>query len=156
MDTKREIEEHAATCKERRPRWGNGPWETEPDRVEFMHAGLNCLLSRNPHVGNWCGYVGVPKGHPAYGKHYDDIDVEVHGGLTFSHHCSGSICHVTESEDDLHWLGFDCAHAWDFIPAMGKIFQKEIEGMGTSYKNVYFVRRETEKLAEQLSQYVEH
>jgi hypothetical protein len=27
--------------------------------------------------GSWCGYVGVPPGHPAHGLHYDGIPVEV-------------------------------------------------------------------------------
>ena len=25
------------------------------------------------------GYVFIPEGHTAHGKHYDDIDVDVHG-----------------------------------------------------------------------------
>ncbi len=27
--------------------WGRGPWDAEPDRVEFEHTGLPCLLRRN-------------------------------------------------------------------------------------------------------------
>lgn len=34
--------------------------------------------------GHFNGYVALCEGHPDYGKDYDDIDVEVHGGLTFS------------------------------------------------------------------------
>jgi hypothetical protein len=30
------------------------------------------------------GYVLIPHNHPFYKKHYDSIDVNVHGGLTFS------------------------------------------------------------------------
>ena len=30
------------------------------------------------------GYVVIPKGHPLHGKGYDEIDVDVHGGLTFA------------------------------------------------------------------------
>jgi len=33
--------------------------------------------------GHSNGYIGVPKGHVWYGKHYDDIECDVHGGLTF-------------------------------------------------------------------------
>ena len=29
------------------------------------------------------GYVLIPQGHPLHGKHYDEIDVDVHCGLTF-------------------------------------------------------------------------
>ena len=30
------------------------------------------------------GYVLIPIGHPLHGKNYDDINVNVHGGLIFS------------------------------------------------------------------------
>ena len=42
--------------------WGQGPWDDEPDRVDFEHAGFPCLLLRNPRLGQWCGYVAVPPG----------------------------------------------------------------------------------------------
>jgi len=59
-------------------------WETEPDREDFVHAELPCLILRGP-MKALCGYVGVPPSHPVYQKEYNDIDVAVHGGLTFSH-----------------------------------------------------------------------
>jgi len=59
-------------------------WMDEPDRQEFEHAGLKCLILRHPELKQLNGYVALPKGHPCYGKGYDNIDVEVHGGLTFS------------------------------------------------------------------------
>lgn len=37
------------------------------------------------HTAGWGnGYVLIPQGHFLYGKCYDDIHVDVHGGLTFS------------------------------------------------------------------------
>lgn len=54
------------------------------------------------------GYIGVPAGHPWFGKHYDDIDVDVHGGLTYS----GD--HCPRCEPDGHWwFGFDTLHYQD-------------------------------------------
>ena len=38
-------------------------------------------------LGSWCGYVGVRGNHPAAGKDYDDLDVLVHGGLTYADYC---------------------------------------------------------------------
>src|SRR5438477_3224946 len=76
-----------------RSEWGPGPWQDEPDRVDFEHAGLPCLAHRGP-SGQWCGYVGLPPTHPAYGQHYDQVDVDAHGGLTYSDRCHGHICHV--------------------------------------------------------------
>lgn len=148
--------------------WGAGPWDSEPDRVDFEHAGFACLLHRGP-MGQWCGYVGVPATHPAYAKPYSDVDVDVHGGLTYANRCQGAICHVPKPgmSDDVWWLGFDCAHAGDFTPhtnkyhgaypwplkpydhaeAMAAVDRWEVE----KYRTVEYVRTETERLAEQLA-----
>lgn len=69
-------------------RWGNGAWQSEPDKVQWVDAatGLDCLIVRGP-AGALCGYVGVPESHQLFEKGYDDADVSVHGGLTFSDHC---------------------------------------------------------------------
>lgn len=50
--------------------WGHGPWENEPDRLEWEHAGLPCLMVRQPSLGHWCGYAAVPLGHPFHGVEY--------------------------------------------------------------------------------------
>lgn len=94
--------------------WGDGPWHAEPDRVEWEHAGLPCLAVRGP-AGAWCGYAAVPPAHPLHGKSTEDIDVEVHGGLTYANRCQGHICHVPKpgEPDDVYWFGFDCAHSGD-------------------------------------------
>lgn len=47
---------------EKKAKWPVGPWTTEPDRVDFRHAGLPCILHRG-FLGAWCGYAGVPPGH---------------------------------------------------------------------------------------------
>jgi hypothetical protein len=77
-------------------------------------------------VGWGNGYVLLPKEHPWFGKHYDDIPVAVHGGLTFSDkidmkwvtNTKGQVCEEIETlkEDDFNdlWcIGFDCAHSGD-------------------------------------------
>lgn len=139
----------------------DGPWKNEPHRVEFKHAGLDCLLLRHPILLHWCGYVGLPEDHLHYGKPYNDVDesVDIHGGLTYSNSCNGHVCHITEGEDQVHWLGFDCAHWQDLSPGMGVGLQKEITeilerslgGPGKAYKTVDWVQAETKSLAEQLS-----
>src|SRR5688572_8992423 len=86
--------------------WGAGPWQDEPDRVEWRSHGFPCLVVRSEVMGALCGYVGVPPGHPLHGIHYGELEteLEVHGGLTFSANCDedGKICHVPqvgEAED---------------------------------------------------------
>lgn len=36
--------------------WGEGPWQHEPDRVDWYDegTGLPCLMIRNA-IGAWCG-----------------------------------------------------------------------------------------------------
>lgn len=100
--------------------WPKGEWDSEPDRVDFIHAGFSCLLHRNT-LGNWCGYVGVPETHPDFGKSYDDVeDVSVHGGLTYADLCREGICHVPQPgmPEKVWWLGFDAAHFNDLVPGM--------------------------------------
>lgn len=147
--------------------WGDGPWQTENDREEWVDAqtGYVCLMVRN-HMGAWCGYVGVSDGHPAFEKEYDDVDVNVHGGLTYSEHCQGPICHVSDAEDGaVWWIGFDCAHFLDYVPGMEALmrdtrFQAALDKKlgsklgipGATYKNTAYVRDEVTELAAQLKE----
>lgn len=167
-----------------RSQWGDGPWRKEPDRVDFEHAGLPCLLQRN-RMGAWCGYAAVPPGHPWHGVQYGaclspadpahandengwhdcerrpEAIARVHGGLTYSGPCSGAICHVPKRGEpaDVWWFGFDCAHFMDLIPKMSK-FREEyglppkihMDPRWTEiYRDIAYVRAETERLAEQLA-----
>lgn len=59
-------------------------------------AGYEAEVIGTP-MGHRCGYVTVPEGHPFADKDYNDLYLDVHGGLTFS---------------DGRKFGFDCAH-WD-------------------------------------------
>lgn len=144
-----------------------GPWQDEPDKVQWVDeaTGLDCLVNRN-RSGAWCGYVGVPPGHPAFGASYgggllDDIDV--HGGLTFGDTCQEDapegygVCHVPfpGRPADVFWHGFDCAHAFDLIPAFlkyrtedGRPIPMMTDG---KYRDLAYVRAQTEDLARQLA-----
>src|SRR5262249_14225809 len=106
--------------------WGDGPWQQEPDKRQWADpdTGLPCLILRGP-VGALCGYVGGPPSHPVYGKDYCEVDVSVHGGLSFADRChrgdeATAICHLPApgESDDVWWLGFDCAHSGDLAPEM--------------------------------------
>lgn len=145
---------------EKQTDWGDGPWTAEPDKVQFPDptTGLPCLIVRNL-IGALCGYVGVSSEHPTYGKNYGDVDVDVHGGLTFSSKClptedkAHGICHVDPENDDVWWLGFDCGHAWDFVPGMAK-YHKEFNlqfGSNDVYRDIEYVRGECARLAQQLA-----
>lgn len=59
-----------------------------------------------------CCYVEIPKGHKYYNVHNDEINVNCHGGLTYSNSYLKS---VTGDEPTDRWfIGWDYAHYGDF------------------------------------------
>lgn len=141
--------------------WPEGPWTDEPDRVSWRdeQTGLPCLVLRNPHLRNLCGYVAVPPGHPWHGKGYDDVEADVHGGLTFAGACQEDtergVCHVPEpgEPDDVWWLGFDMAHFMDLVPYEGFMtglvekFAGMSEPLHYAYRDVEYVKAECASVA---------
>lgn len=144
-------------------RWGPGPWEIEPDRIEWRgkDSKLPRLALRGP-LGSWCGYVGVPEGHPLHGRKAwgtgagDDENTSavdaliVHGGITYADACAGNICHVPrEGEaDHVWWFGFDCGHAGDIIPGMQQLsFARQRR---KAYRGTAYIIMQVEMLAAQL------
>lgn len=152
-----------------RSKWPSGPWDNEPDKLVWKtKTGLPGMLLRNG-VGALCGYVAVPSEHKLHGigyskripsdevgppEEYSDYSsspegkLKVHGGVTFSDSCGGSICHVPEpgEPDDVWWFGFDCAHLGDDYP-------RNYAGSSRyeQYRDVAYVQAEVEQLAKQLA-----
>lgn len=136
--------------------WGPGPWQHEPDWVYWERpwndpAGLRCLVARTEATGTLCGYVRLPARHPWSRLPWDRIDAEVHGGITFA-----------ETIGAHRWIGFHCGHSRDRMPAI----EARLEALGykrneppehyavfmpETYRELSFVRAETERLAEQVS-----
>lgn len=141
-------------CDLGRKRWGSGPWDNEPDRVEWARSGRPCILLRQHISGHWCGYVAVDPGHPCHGKGCDDramADLVVHGSITYARGCAGHVCHVAKpgEPDDVWWLGFDCAHYGDFSPGRSRFGWQMPHGLHR-YKTLAYAKSETERLADQL------
>lgn len=74
---------------------------------DFNYKGFRCKVVFQQ-LGHRCGYVEIPKGHELFEKDYEDIDVQVHGGLTYANHYV-----APEGETENWWIGFDCAHYMD-------------------------------------------
>ena len=152
-----------------------GPWSEEPDRVEWVDelTGLPCLARRNLHLGTWCGYVGVPAGHPLHGFPYYPDDqgdlgdwvrsLEVHGGLTYAASCDGDpvegVCHAAAEDDHTWWFGFDCGHALDLTPQMEYYRERDPtwpqkpelpDPWRDEYRALTYVQEECRRLAAQL------
>ena len=88
--------------------WSRGEWDDEPDKMQWVdeQTSMPCLIVRN-NGGALCGYVGVGRNHPLFGKDYNDcispekhegpVDyhyectpsgiLEAHGGITFADGC---------------------------------------------------------------------
>jgi len=77
---------------------------------DFIVDGFRCVIL-GIYMGHRCGYIAIPKGHKLYGKDYDEIDISVHGGLTYAEYSENS--YPVECEEPVYWIGFDCAHAGD-------------------------------------------
>lgn len=98
---------------------------------EYRHYRIHIKI--NTDLGVLCGYVRVGSSLP------DDYqNLNVHGGITFA----GKF-----SDGGDYWLGFDCAHAGDFIPnlpVLRPVFEHE------TLKDEAFVLREAKLLIDQL------
>jgi hypothetical protein len=70
-----------------------------PPVTSGITEGIHWEIRLSPLKSCGNGYVIVPESHPWFGKDYDEIEVEIHGGLTYG-------CHEGR-------VGFDTAHAWD-------------------------------------------
>ena len=131
----------------------NEPWKNEPDKLHWVDEAtdLDCLIVRND-LGALCGYVGITKGNQYFEKEYNEVPVDVHGGLTYSAFCNegGKICHVPlpGRSHRVWWLGFDCGHWGDLIPGMLKYGVN----LGDRYRDIEYVKKECRNLALQLNE----
>lgn len=100
------------------------------------HLGFDWFVLHNG-MGYRCGYVKIPVGHPWFGKDYNSLDVDVHGGLTYG-------------PDEEGWVGFDCAHLYDAqdrtLPHSHQM--KNYNGESV-VRTTAFVRSECESLCQQ-------
>lgn len=128
------------------PKIPPAPWLTEPNELEWTDdaTGYPCRMVRNS-MGAWCGYVGIPEGHPWFGKKYNDpvkvskavlerpLDVDKVGvfnlflgdvdmeertiAIALAVDVHGGL-NFAEEDDDRWWFGFDCGHAFDLSPGL--------------------------------------
>lgn len=133
--------------------WGNGKWLSEPDLVAWIDEKtmLPCMIYRNS-LGALCGYVGVREESCLYEEDmYSQVfsEISAHGGLTFT----GTLDKATVSEFvGTWWIGFDCAHAGDFVPGFPRAF-REFGGdvSESNYRDIHYVSEQVRALSEQIS-----
>lgn len=118
---------HVPELSPKRP----GPWTGEAEKIAWIDpaTGMNCIIRRSAY-GHLCGYVAVEPGHPFYGFGADalprDPGLEVHGRVAYAQACehrrpvSTSIWRSPPTPDgpSAWWLGFECNHSFDLVPAI--------------------------------------
>ena len=131
--------------------WGPGPWDAELDSALWLDpaTGLTCTAHRARTSGTWSGYVQLPDEHPWCAADANDLvpQVRVHGGVTFVGVPLGQPIGGT-------WVGFDCAHFGDVMPALQARTQMGFAGMAAGpveqYRDIAFVREQCAQLAAQI------
>lgn len=113
--------------------------EEEGNRKEIEYRGVKGLILRvSPdNLGHLCGYVRIEEDVQGYYH----LDLEVHGGVTFSGQLEG---------EEGYWVGFDCAHAGDITPMADEGFNVILAGEGYTYKNMDYVENQIENMIDQI------
>ena len=125
----------------------NSLMKLEGDKKEFKYRGFRCLIKRHKRLGHLCGYIELPKHHNLYGVDYDEIEetydyeLPVHGGLTFSGRLVG---------EDGYLIGFDCAHAGDYIPLDPLSSQLNL---GETYRTMRYVEDMLKEMVDFITEY---
>jgi len=115
--------------------------ESEQGHDIFVAFGVIGQVIRHPKFLNLNGYIYLSPTHPWYKKHYNEIDAEVHGGLTYSE---------LDKETGYWCIGFDTNHAGD-LSLINFMMGGNSDLYDTSYKNWDYVKNEVESLAYQAS-----
>ena len=149
METSEKIkiisEKHEYTSDLKLKHLGYGEWVEEPDEVVFCYKGFNCKVVRvfvkepfceDIHYfgGHLCGYLDIPLTHKYSGKDTYDVDVDCHGGVTYS-----------KQENEKWCIGFDCAHSWDYVPSIE--FFKKTYDRNREFQKIFPIPKAFEKYA---------
>lgn len=132
--------------------WGKGAWEKEHDCVTWTDptTQLPCIVFRTE-VGALNGYVGIALGSVLHGVAYDSAvfeEVKVHGGLTFGEQFTKAL--VPIEDESIWWFGFDCAHAYDVVPALYTM-HPSLYTHSSVYRDADYVSEQVRSLASQIA-----
>lgn len=91
-------------------------------------------------------YVEIPKDHKYYGLSYDDMNIDCHGGLTYSGEDYWNM--ETCSNSDRYFIGWDYAHFEDYI-GTEIVYPKEFQSNGKKWTTAEILE-EVKEAIEQL------
>lgn len=121
----------------------------EGDRKEFKYNGYDCLILRQLQQKHLCGYVGLTKNDKYFNIDFNNIDdISCHGGLTFSEFGDNNNRPKKIDDETIWWIGFDCAHYLDIIPAM--LSFNPILDEDSIYRDMDYVESECKNIVNQL------
>lgn len=136
-----------------------GKWLNEPDLCYWEHK-LPCLAIRDMGMGSWKGFVAVDGYHPYCSVPIDalikipnamEIFFSVHGGLSGAGKLPAK---YKEFAKNFWWIGIETSHGGDLQPLL-KLEGSEADvakmTSNQTYKDLQFIRRETNKLANLLA-----
>jgi hypothetical protein len=92
--------------------------------------------------GHRCGYVTLPEDHPCNGQHYDDLPIEVHGGLTYGKGATyGFDCDHYGDKPDLNLRSDECKLSYRYFDIYGEVRSlefciKQCESMAEQFKEL--------------------
>lgn len=116
----------------------------EGDKKDFVYKDYKCHIIRHKTFGNLCGYIDIPLEHKLYDVHYDDIDVYVHGGLTYNGIGIDGI-------PSAYVIGFDCAHYGDLSPYLEMRFPEWLRvDSNDIYRDMDYVENELKNAVDQI------
>lgn len=136
-----------------------GKWLKEPDLCFWHYHGFPCLTVRDMSMGIWKGFVGIDNSHSLYEKTMDYImDIPqalelfrcAYGGLSGAGKLSPKYQNYAKN---CWWIGIETSQGSDLMPLL-KLDQSDSDMTklisNQTYKDLHFIRRETNKLAKQL------
>ena len=161
-----------------------GPWSKEPDRKSWKSHGLCCRIERGctDYSVHLCGYVGIPRDHPLFGKDYSDI-VTTDPGVFIRKVSIGDdvgivsmFCNADKVDPETNTMPLDLAFSvHGGITYSGRLYTLKYTRLwwfgfdcshcddltspdprwstGGVYRDMEFVTQETERLARQLSEW---
>jgi hypothetical protein len=142
----------------------------EPDWYVNQYKNIWYVIQRHHHNGYFCGYIGLPvfinlpMGHydetgqeyseklhsPYHNQHELDM-IDVHGGVTYHGNPTNF---YPNSNVDIEWIGFDCAHASDY--ALEKGDDTTWMDKPRTYKTLDFCKNECQRVIEQFYKQLEN
>lgn len=74
---------------------------------EWDEGEIRCVIMRSS--ASLCAYLGVATTHRLAGEHYDNMEINCHGGLTYAGEGDGGYLPI-----GYYFYGWDYAHAYDY------------------------------------------